>query len=361
MCAVEVAADMEAKLVAVTTTFVAKTPPLGMTTKGCGPPHQRRRSYACALHTVRCHCLLHVARRRAQPDQQIYSSILHFNTQQMHHPSRPPPTHTPHTSPLDAPLSHPGVAATASRFFVSMRKSFSPPSAPRRKNTEVPVCRTIFNCPPTLLTSLSAQRAAMYSTPEERHAFNTSRVSSSRYLDSRPTIEQISMGLHVSRTPHLRPLPNPLQRYPIPSPPPRLNPSLPRVSSDHHDTSTSSSQYRTRHSLPPPPSRSSMKKTSLSSSTLTQSQQPFLSSGVSPSTSMVTSGNPLTQGPSRSLSSLRARMSKFIPGYRPLSFPSSLGRTSSFTSSASDSTRPATPRKAVRFSTSVLAIDEQSS
>ncbi|KAF8555983.1 hypothetical protein OG21DRAFT_1476276 [Imleria badia] len=268
----------------------------------------------------------------------------------MYHPSRSPPTNIADTSHLDDPhnsLTHPGVAATASRFFVSMRKSFSPPTSPRRKIAENP-------------------RAAMYSTPEERHARNTSRVGPSRYLDSRPTIEQIAMGLHVSRTPHLRPVPNPVQRHPLPSPPPRRNPSTPflppRVSSDNlHDTSTSSSQYRMRHSLPPPPSRSSMKKTSPSVSTLTQSHQQFLSSGVSPSTSVVTSSGPPTQGSSRSLSSLRVRMSKFIPGYRPLSLPSSLGRASSFTSSASDSTRPATPRKAVRFSTSVLALDKQPS
>lgn len=283
--------------------------------------------------------------------------------------SRSPPTHIADTSRLDDthnPLAHPGVAATASRFFVSMRKSFSPPTTPRRKIAESPVCHPASHRHLPLLTSRSAQRAAMYSTPEERHAHNASRVGPSRYLESRPTIEQIAMGLHVSRTPHLRPVPNPVQRHPLPSPLPRRNLSSsfqpPRVSSDNlHDTSTSSSQYRTRHSLPPPPSRSSMKKTSPSVSTLTQSHQQPLSSAVSPTTSVVTSGGPPTQGSSRSLSSLRVRMSKFIPGYRPLSLPSSLGRASSFTSSASDSTRPATPRKAVRFSTSVLALDNQPS
>ena len=223
---------------------------------------------------------------------------------------------------------------------------------------------TLFHRHLALLTPLSAQRAAMYSTPEERHAHNTSRAGRSRCLDSRPTIEQIAMGLHVSRTPHLRPVPNPLQRHPLPSPPHRnlaTSTQPPHVSSDNlQDTSTSSSQYRTRHSLPPPPPRSSMKKTSLSVSTLTQSQQQISSSAFSPSASMVSSGGP-TQFPSRSLSSLRVRMSKFIPGYRAFRLPSSFGRASSFTSSASDSTRPATPRKAVRFSTSVFAINEQPS
>ncbi|KAN0088434.1 hypothetical protein V8E55_005491 [Tylopilus felleus] len=269
----------------------------------------------------------------------------------MYHPSRSSTTHIPDTSSSHNPHNppaHPGVvAATASRFFVSMRKSFSPPNSPRRKNAEYP-------------------RAAMYSTPEERHAYITSRASSSRYLDARPTIEQIAMGLHVSRTPHLRPVPNPLHRHPIPSPPPRRDLSTPsqplRVSPDNLcDTSTSSSQYHTRHSLPPPPSRSSMKKRCPSVSTLTQPQQQFLSSGVSSPTPVATSAGPLTQGSPRPLSSLRVRMLKFIPGYRPLSLPSSLGRASSFTSSASDSSRPGTPRKAVRFSTSVLVLDERSS
>lgn len=289
------------------------------------------------------------------------NSMLTVDTHQMHQPSRSPPTHITDT-PLDNPhnsLTHPGVASTASRFFVSMRKSFSPPTSPRRKNSEIPVRHSIFHRHLAPLTSLSAQRAAMYSTPEERHAHNTSRAA--RYLDSRPTIEQIAMGLHVSRTPHLRPVPNSLQRHP--SPPPRHSlPATnqpPRVSDNLHDTSSSSSQYRARHSLPPPPPRSSMKKTSPSVSTLTQSHQ-FSCSTVSPSTSMVTSGGPPTQGSPRPLSSLRVRMSKFIPGYRPLSLPSSLGRASSFTSSASDSTRPTTPRKAVRFSTSALAIDHLS-
>ncbi|KAG9313029.1 hypothetical protein JVU11DRAFT_6469 [Chiua virens] len=289
---------------------------------------------------------------------------------QTHHPSRSPPTHidtsTSRSHGSYIPPSTPGVAGTASRFFVSMRKSFSPPTSPRRKNTENPVRYPIYHAHFAPLTSLPTQRAAMYSTPEERHAYDTSRAGRSRYLDSRPTIEQIAMGLHVSRTPHLRPVANSPQRHPIPSPPScrSLNMPIrhPSVSPDHfQDTSSSSSQHpTTRHSLPPPPRRSSMKKTSSSASTLTHPQQQFLSSGVSQSSSVVTSAGPVTSPSSRPLSSLRSRMSKFIPGYRPLSLPSSLGRASSFTSSASDSTRPTTPRKAVRFSTSVLAVDEQS-
>ncbi|KAG8220983.1 hypothetical protein J3R82DRAFT_2489 [Butyriboletus roseoflavus] len=234
--------------------------------------------------------------------------MLQVDIHQMHHSSRSPPPHidTPRPDNPHIPPTHPGVAATASRFFVSMRKTFSPPTSPRRKNAENQVCHSVSHVHLALLTSPSAQRAAMYSTPEERHAHSTSRAGPSRYLDSRPTIEQIAMGLHVSRTPHLRPVANPLQRHTLSTPPPRRNPNTPiqplSASPDNlHDTSTSSSQYRTRHSLPPPPSRSSMKKTSPSVATLTQPQQQFLSSGVSSSASMMISGGPVAPGSSHPL------------------------------------------------------------
>ncbi|KIJ65611.1 hypothetical protein HYDPIDRAFT_130934 [Hydnomerulius pinastri MD-312] len=214
----------------------------------------------------------------------------------------------------------------------------------------------------------------MYSTPEERHQYNHSRGARSRHTDTsgRPTIEQIAMGLHVSRTPHLRPIGNPLQRHSAPTSPSRRNlnaanhaPHVPPHLHPHatHDSSSSSIlQHRTRHSLPPPPSRSSMKKASASSSTLSPPQQPFVLFGASPSTSTVTSGGPATPDSSRSVSSLKLRMSKLIPGFRPSQPQSPTGRVNSFASSSeSDGTRPATPRKAVRFSTSVLALGEQPS
>ncbi|KIJ20919.1 hypothetical protein PAXINDRAFT_95901 [Paxillus involutus ATCC 200175] len=249
--------------------------------------------------------------------------------------------------PPPRPLS-PGVASTASRLLFSMRKSFSYSSTPRRKISETP-------------------RTGMYSTPEERHPRNPSRAPRSRYPDTsshRPTIEQIAMGLHVSRTPHFRPIGTPLQRHSVPSSPSRRNINAVIHASDvpshpygPRNASTSALQHAVPHSLPPPPSRSSMKRPSTSTSTLGPPQQPFLSSGA-PSTSTVTSGGPATPDSSRPVLSLKSRISKLIPGYRPSS-PSSLGRPSSFTSSGSGDTRPTTPRKAVRFSTSVLAVDKQ--
>ncbi|KAF9223959.1 hypothetical protein BS17DRAFT_780290 [Gyrodon lividus] len=263
--------------------------------------------------------------------------------------SDPPHRQNP---PSPRPLS-PGVAGTASRLLFSVRKSFSYSSnSPRRKTAE-------------------NLRAGMYSTPEERHPHNPSRVPRSRYPDTSsrpPTIEQIAMGLHVSRTPHLRPIGNPLQRHSVPSSPSRRNliaamhaPDVLPHPYGSRNSSFSALQHATPHSLPPPPSRSSMKRPSASTSTLGPPQKPLLSSGASPSTSTVTSGGPATPESSRPVLSLKHRMSKLIPGYRPSASPPSLGRASSFTSSGSDGTRPTTPRKAVRFSTSVLALDEQPS
>ncbi|KAL4065917.1 hypothetical protein V8B97DRAFT_1060481 [Scleroderma yunnanense] len=204
----------------------------------------------------------------------------------------------------------------------------------------------------------------MYSTPEERHPYTPSRVARSRYTDAsseRPTIEQIAMGLHISRTPHLR----------SGNPAPMSSPSLRRIVNIPGNTAHiplhshprgihDSPQQGPRHSLPPPPTRSSMKKTSVSTSTHITPQQPSPPFSASPSTSTITSAGPLTPD-SWSVRSLRLRMSKFIPGYRPSSIAASIDRASTFTSSGSDATRPATPRKAVRFSTSVLALDELSS
>ncbi|KIO10840.1 hypothetical protein M404DRAFT_128881 [Pisolithus tinctorius Marx 270] len=182
----------------------------------------------------------------------------------------------------------------------------------------------------------------MYSTPEERHPYTPSRVIRPRYIDAsseRPSIEQIAMGLHISRTPHLR-SGNPVQRHS-----PLSSPSLRRL-------------QRQRHSLPPPPRRSSMKKTTASSSTLDPPQKTPTLLSASPSASTVTSGGPLTPG-SWSVRSLRMRMSKYIPGYHRTSVTvASIDRASTFTSSGSDATRPTTPRKSVRFSTSVLALND---
>ncbi|KAH7913844.1 hypothetical protein BJ138DRAFT_1145130 [Hygrophoropsis aurantiaca] len=211
--------------------------------------------------------------------------------------------------------SPPSAGGTASRFLFSMRKSFSYTNPQKRKQDES-----------------SHPHGGMYSTPEEGSPC-IPLPARSRFVDpsaSRPTIEQIAMGLHISRTPHLRPSTSPHPRYSSPSSPSRhnlnMNVSHPRPA-------------------PPPPSRSSLKKTYTPSSSLITTPKSSALLGVSPSTSTVASTGPVT--PASSVQSLKLRMAKFIPGYRS---PSS--------SSLSGSGRPMTPRKAVRFSTSVLALDE---
>ncbi|KAH7927321.1 hypothetical protein BV22DRAFT_1031929 [Leucogyrophana mollusca] len=174
-------------------------------------------------------------------------------------------------------------------------------------------------------------RGGMYSTPEEGDP-NYSSPTRSRFMDpsaSRPTIEQIAMGLHISRTPHLRPSGNP-HRHSAPSSPSRHNISM---------------HIANPRPTPLPPSRSSLKKTHTPASSLTTPPKSSALFGASPSTSTVTSAGPTT--PNSSVRSLKLRMAKFLPGYRPSS-----------SSSLTSSERPMTPRKAVRFSTSVLALDE---
>src|ERR1700683_3187694 len=112
----------------------------------------------------------------------------------------------------------------------------------------------------------------MYSTPEERQPAPPSR---SRYADGLatrpsqpPTHQQIAMGLHLSRTPHLRPVGNLQYRHSAPS-----SQILRSTNNRHH--SRSSSMNRDDHAIPPvpllapPPSRSSLKKSSPSPSSPT--------------------------------------------------------------------------------------------
>ncbi|KAG1746608.1 uncharacterized protein EDB91DRAFT_1219620 [Suillus paluster] len=233
-------------------------------------------------------------------------------------------------SPNDKPLSRPQsprLTGTASRFFISMGKSISHSllTSPRKRHADN-----------------SRGGIGMYSTPEERNPYVQSRMHA-RYRESsasRPTIEQIAMGLHLSCTPHLR---NPChQSHSAPSSPSHIR--------YPHD---SSALHRPTHSLPPPPSRSSLKKTSTSNGPRPNS---IALLGESPSTSTITSTGPATPDGARSVLSLKHRMSKLILGYR--SAPSSARIISAASSgTGSEGTRPTTPRKSVRFSTSVLALE----
>ncbi|KAF8916275.1 hypothetical protein CPB85DRAFT_1290626 [Mucidula mucida] len=181
--------------------------------------------------------------------------------------------------------------------------------------------------------------AGMYSTPEERST--PSRFRQHDPSSSPPTIEQIAMGLHLSRTPHLRPVNGPYH-------------------SPYGRTSAQGSQHQfealhrisTSPPLPPPPARSALKKPSTVTSTAS-SPTPGLSTA---SSTTITSNTPSTPQSNRSLTSLKMRMARFLPGPRSFSAPSSavVSADSSPRGSTSDFIPP---KKAVRFSGPELGKD----
>ncbi|KAG5729806.1 hypothetical protein E4T56_gene989 [Termitomyces sp. T112] len=181
---------------------------------------------------------------------------------------------------------------TSSRIMTTVRRSIG--SFPKKRGPES-----------------SSNSYGMISTPAER-----SLSTSTRYRDntaSRPTIEQIAMGLHTSRTPHLRP----------------LNAALPQ----------------SRRVLPPPPARSSLKQTSSSPATLAEEGP------ASASSSTLASINPSSsKALTTPMSSIKVRMARFLPRTRISSAPPSI--LSSSSSSPRASTEIQTPKKAVRFSVS---------
>ncbi|PBK72454.1 hypothetical protein ARMSODRAFT_954160 [Armillaria solidipes] len=213
---------------------------------------------------------------------------------------------------------------TASRFMTSVKRSLAVSHGVTMKKRQPNV-----------------SKSGMYSTPEER-----SMPSSFRQRDlssSPPTIEQIAMGLHLSRTPHLRPAG---AQYHSP-----YGRTSAQGSQQHHHAQNETSR-RTAPSvvLPPPPARSSLKKPGSTVS----SANPGLSTA---SSTTVTSNCPSTPQSNRSLTSLKMRMSRFLPGARCVSAPSSV--MGSPASSPRTSTSDILPRKkAVRFSTPALGIEE---
>ncbi|GJE93883.1 hypothetical protein PsYK624_100480 [Phanerochaete sordida] len=187
----------------------------------------------------------------------------------------------------------------------------------------------------------------MRSTPEE--SLPPPSSPSYSHHDSQatsPTIEQIAMGLHISRTPHLGSSPRTYHarsRY-------SDSPETPR------GVSTPSRPSRPLHvrrgsapaiSLPPPPARSSLKKPVSLSNPLTPSD-----SNVSLST--LTSTAPSTPRSNRSASTSTSRSvfsSKLHLGMRLL-LPSRKNSSSSAVTLSDDDSASSelTPRKVVRFS-----------
>lgn len=149
------------------------------------------------------------------------------------------------------------------------------------------------------------------------------------------------MGLHTSRTPHLRPLAS--SSY-----------------SQRHTTSHSSNPYEHHvHKttpvpfiLPPPPTRSSMKKPSASATSSSGSPAigpPF--STASATSTTVTSLAPPSTHSHRPFAGLKSRMARFLPNARSASLPTSLISSPLSSARTSSSSGSPQPKKAVRFST----------
>ncbi|KAF9054524.1 hypothetical protein BJ165DRAFT_725208 [Panaeolus papilionaceus] len=226
----------------------------------------------------------------------------------------------------------------ASRLMHSVKRSFTQ-STPRKRSAECSV-RTYHVLSWTQLTMLIMQKNGMQSTYEE-----TSPLPHFRQPDpvsSRPTIEQIAMGLHISRTPHLRPLGSPT--YSLPPRHPNAFSSNPYDLHNHRSAPIT---------LPPPPSRSSMKKPSATVVT-SSSSSPALSppfSHESGSSTTMTSVTPSSTNAPRSFSAIKSRMARFLPSSRSASTSSPTSTMVSAVDSPRSSTSIPLQKKAVRFTT----------
>ncbi|KAI0773281.1 hypothetical protein BD413DRAFT_316781 [Trametes elegans] len=199
----------------------------------------------------------------------------------------------------------------------------------------------------------------MYSTPAETSSPTPSAYNFHDRPDTRPTIEQIAMGLHISRTPRALP---PRSAQTSPSPTKRYGESPRFVSHNHLLTRPSAHTRRASMSavvLPPPPARSSLKKSNKSPS----AEGSLLSTSASDASistmTTMTSSGPATPRSVRSAPAtsfpgkLRMEMLRLLPS-RKGSLTSSVRSDSPsvLTPSSDDdsATGELTPRKMVRFS-----------
>ena len=189
----------------------------------------------------------------------------------------------------------------------------------------------------------------MFSTPEEgfipaSRSASSSPSSSSEHVSSyqasfssqAPTIEQIAMGLHTSRTPHLRAPNTQSRRLSDPGSPRKV----PKLSTLVKNGTPSSSSSRLAQPL-----RSSLKKTSVTASA---SSSPRRSRSTSPSTSTTFSTPPTSHSAlgrlsmSISTGASRTKFGRLLFSSRSVSG----SRVSSQNSSVEEIE---TPRKSVRF------------
>jgi len=143
------------------------------------------------------------------------------------------------------------------------------------------------------------------------------------------------MGLHISRTPHLRPLRSSPYAFSQPNSAPCEHPH----------------RRATPITLPPPPSRSSMKKPS--ATVASSSSSPALSppfSHASGSSTTVTSATPSSAQLPRSFAAIKFRMARFLPHNRSSSAPTSMVSSPASSPRTSISEFPHA-KKAVRFRT----------
>ncbi|KAI0832089.1 hypothetical protein BC628DRAFT_1407602 [Trametes gibbosa] len=200
----------------------------------------------------------------------------------------------------------------------------------------------------------------MYSTAAESSPPAPSPYSFHDRPDTRPTIEQIAMGLHISRTPHALPHRHPT--HPFPSPSRRSGDSSHAGSHSRLLTRPTAHTRRASMSavvLPPPPARSSLKKSSTSSTAkssllATSASDASISTMTTftsnaPSTPHSVQSAPATSFPGK----LRMEMLRLLPTRKTSLSSSARSDSPSAMVPASDDdsvTSGLAPRKTVRFS-----------
>ncbi|TFK75007.1 hypothetical protein BDN72DRAFT_832712 [Pluteus cervinus] len=274
----------------------------------------------------------HPSNPRATSQPANYSTRNHSHHHRHHTLSMVPSSSSPSSS-----SSPPRTGRTATKIMSSVRRSFSVVTSPKKRQT-------------------SATAGMLYSTPEEHDSYAHSRFLAHDTHDSQapPTVEQIAMGLHVSRTPHLRQYPYSQRHHPSSTP---LHPHPHHNPNSYHNhpyltpADPPSRRPSSSTTLPPPPTRSSLKKSStLNSGSSPRVTNPGFASVASGSSTTITSNSgPSTPHSNRSLTSLKLRMSRFLPGLR-IASPSS-STESSISSSPRNSSEYHVVKKAVRFST----------
>ena len=164
----------------------------------------------------------------------------------------------------------------------------------------------------------------MLSTPEESLPPSPTPYSAHDMRHSRPTIEQIAMGLHISRTPHITPIHISKRRTTADySPHSSESPSSRRPSMQHQRRGSAPPTI-----LPPPPPRSSLKPPKSPLHSTTTSPIPLTPSASDASLSSLTSATPSTPRSNRSASTgpgmfssrLQLSMSRLLQG-RKASLP----------------------------------------